>query len=167
MEETVPATLTETEIDKGLRVLAKALAPYLATELQKAGLADLAPASLQADYDARTCAVFTEGLTPNVLRRAKILFQLIADDGRTDSVTLSAALNASPREIGGSLTTPIKRRAAALGLPLPWDGGRGAEPYGGLPNPRPDDDPQRTYWADRKGIAKRMLKAIEEAGGSR
>jgi hypothetical protein len=45
-------------------------------------------------------------------------------------------------------------------LPLPFDGGEGALPWGGLPSPEPDDDRERTYWQDRNGIADRMVSAL-------
>jgi hypothetical protein len=59
------------------------------------------------------------------------------------------------------LTSPLKRRAKQLGLPLPFHGGEGSLAYGGIPDPQPDESPRRTYWSDRDGIARRMVEALE------
>lgn len=142
-----------------LRALAKALAPYIAEELRQ--LHALEYESLSPDFDPATCARFSADLGDGVLERAWVFFDLLARDGVTDSVALSGALDITPRELSGYLTTPLKRRAGALRLPLPFSGGRGAEAYGGIRSPSPDMDPQRTHWQDRDGIARRMLSAIE------
>jgi hypothetical protein len=83
--------------------------------------------------------------------------------GRMNSVDLAAFLEvSSPRQISGLLTTPLKRRARQLELPLPFVGGEGSLPYGGIPKPDPErDDPGRTYWEDRNGASARLVKAIQ------
>ena len=144
--------------DAAMKAFARALAPYLAVEL--AALTQVQNAS-DVNYDAATCARYVAELGTGVLDRSLVLFNALAQEGRTDSLSLSAALECRPPALAGSLTTPIKRRAKSLGLPLPFDGGQGSVEFGGLSRPRPGDDPGRTYWADRNGIAVRMLEAIK------
>jgi hypothetical protein len=144
--------------DQAMKALARALAPYLAEELARLTAAQDAS---DVNYDAATCARYVAELGTGVLHRAIVLFHVLAREGRTDSLALSAALECRPPALAGSLTTPIKRRAKTLGLPLPFDGGHGSVDFGGISSPRPGDDPGRTFWADRSGIAARMLEAIE------
>jgi hypothetical protein len=144
--------------EQALKALARALAPYLADELR--GLEELRRASLNPDFDGATCSLFVAGLGEQVRARAAVMFELLRRHGVIDSLQLASALGITPRELSGYLTTPLKRRASALQLPLPFDGGKGTEPYGGVRSPSPDMDPERTHWQDRDGIAERMLAAI-------
>src|SRR5438128_935874 len=123
------AGLTEAELDQGLRILARAAAPYVAGELRKSAPGHMAEEPLDVDYDDRTCAVFASELGRIVIERAFTLFENLDEPGRIDSLALAEKLDTTPRELSGMLTTPLKRRAAALGLPLPWEGGRGSEEY--------------------------------------
>lgn len=145
--------------ETAMKALARALAPYMADELSRRVQAQDAS---NVNYDAATCARYVAELGTGVLQRSLILFDSLARDGRTDSPALSAALRCRPPALAGSLTTPIKRRAKTLGLPLPFDGGHGSVDFGGISDPLPGDDPGRTYWADRNGIAARMLQAVED-----
>jgi hypothetical protein len=147
-----------TSPEAALRSLARALAPYIAEELRR--LEALERATLSPGFDEATCVRFVEDLGDGVLARARMLFELLDRDGVVDSVALAETVGITPRELSGYLTTPLKRRAAALKLPLPFSGGLGGEQYGGIPSPSPDMDPQRTHWQDRDGIARRMLAAI-------
>jgi hypothetical protein len=105
--------------------------------------------------------MFISELGDSVIERSRTLFELLARQHVVDSTELASALGVTPRALGGYLTTPLKRRANALGLPLPFDGGRGAEPFGGIGTPSPDMDRARTHWEDRDGIAPRMLIALD------
>ena len=83
------------------------------------------------------------------------------ENGRISSVELAKRSGVqSPKALAGFMTTSLKRNARSFGLPLPFDGGEGSLPFGGAPNPAPTDDPQRTYWVDREGIAERMVVAL-------
>ncbi len=147
-----------TSPDAALRSLAQALAPYIAEELRQ--LEALERETLSPEFDAATCARFVAELGDGVLDRARMLFERLDRDEVVNSVALAETLGITPRELSGYLTTPLKRRAAALKLPLPFSGGLGAEQYGGIRSPAPDMDPQRTHWQNRDGIAGRMLAAI-------
>lgn len=116
----------------------------------------------QADsYDEATCAKFVSGLGDEVLARAFVLFSLLAARCSVDSLTLADAIGVAPHAISGHLTTPLKRRARMLELPLPFLGGKGARPYSGLPGPVEGMVKGRTHWQDHAGIASRMLAVIE------
>jgi hypothetical protein len=144
--------------EETLRLLARALAPYLADELRR--LDTLGQEALNPNYDQRTCVRFVDGLGHQVLVRMIVLFELLQRERVVDSVRLANELGTTPRALSGYLTTPLKRRAKALDLPPPFAGGQGTELYGGIPSPSPDMDPERTHWEDREGIAARMLEAI-------
>ena len=116
---------------------------------------------LDPGYDEQTCAEFVVGLGDQVLERSLELFSLLADRNVVDSVALAAALGVAPRAISGHLTTPLKRRAKALKLPLPFGGGEGARTDSGLPEPPPGTNGSRTLWQDRDGVAARMLEAVK------
>jgi hypothetical protein len=147
-----------TESDATLRMLAHSLAPYIRDELRR--LDALESQKLDPRFDASTCAEYVLSLGDGVLTRARTLFGLLAGGDAISSVQLAGALEVTPRALSGYLTTPLKRRAKALGLPLPFAGGSGDKPYGGLTSPPADATPDRTYWRDRDGIAQRMLTAI-------
>lgn len=131
----------------------------MAQELQR--LRERADAPLSGDFDATTCAEFVRELGDRVLERARTLFGYLAAGQVVDSIELASALGVTPRALSGHLTTPLKRRARSLNLPLPFDGGRGGESYGGISAPAVDMDPKRTHWKNRNGIAQRMLAALD------
>jgi hypothetical protein len=148
--------ITSAEADDLLRRFATILAPYVAEVL------DRPTVSLSPEYDQPTCTVFCSKLGDGVVDRAVALFDHLARRGKISSVDLAALLSLEgPRSIPGALNTPLKRRAKELNLPFPFAGGEGALEYGGLPDPGNDDLPERTYWADRDGIAARMLPALK------
>jgi hypothetical protein len=129
------------------RALARWLAPYVAEELGLTGPSQRQPSPLQG-YDDATCAVFVVSLGDVVLDNAEVFFARLGQEGEIGSLALADAIGvASPRNIAAVLTTPLKRRAKALSLPLPW-----AEDARG----------QRTVWLDRENIAERMLRAVRE-----
>lgn len=109
---------------------------------------------------AYPCVSYVQTLTPVIRERARVLFASLAEHGRIDSVEVAAILECERKEIGACLTRSLRNRAEALDLPLPYDGGRGEEPYGGISNPRASDDPGRTYYQDREGIAQAMIDAL-------
>ena len=116
------------------------------------------PVSGDADplYTPATCQEFAQGLSDDVLRRAQRLFQPLGQVGRIDSAQLAEILGTSPASLGGLLTTPLSRRADAMGLPLPYVIDR-------IPGSR------RRVWRDHAGIAGRVALAIRdelEARGS-
>jgi len=163
MAVTVSITLTEAQ----LAHFATTLSPYLAatadTDPPRLGASGpyLGPTGSDPGYDAETCAEFVRGLGPGVVERGIVLYRALAGEGKIDSVSLAASLGLDgPSVLSGALTTALKRRADHLGLPYPFDGGQGQEMYGGITNPADDDDPERTHWADRDGLAGRMLAAL-------
>lgn len=138
-----------TTSDTALKALARALAPLIAEEL---GLeARSRSRHKHAPFDEETCRQFvgSNRLGDNVLLRAKKFFGALASHGRVASLDLVALLELKgATSIPANLTNSLKKRAARLDLPLPWDEGVGAD--------------GRTVWLDRDGNAKRMLAAIEE-----
>jgi hypothetical protein len=88
-------------------------------------------------------------LGDGVLLRARIFFERLAEAGRVGSLELVDLLDLKgPTSIPANLTNPLKKRAARLGLEVPWE--------------EDADRENRTVWRDRDGIAERMLRAIEE-----
>ena len=149
-------TTNTLDADRVLREFARLLAPYIADELERPR------PTVSPSYDAATCTLFVNTLGTGVLERAFSLFDMLAAKGRVSSVELAPEITTGgPRAIGGALTSPLKRRAKQLGLPLPFLGGEGAREYGGIPSPLPADDPRRTYWQDHDGVADRMMSAIK------
>jgi hypothetical protein len=135
------------DAEAAARALAHWLAPYLAEELGLTPQPQLQPSPLES-YDEGTCTVFVSSLGDVVLDNAEVFFTRLAHDGEIGSLALADAIGvASPRNIPAVLTTPVKKRAKALSLPLPW-----AE----------DAHGQRTVWLNREGIAERMLHAVHE-----
>jgi hypothetical protein len=129
------------------RALARWLAPYVAEELGLPSVSQSKPAPLES-YDEATCAVYVASLGDVVLDNAETFFARLGQEGEIGSLALADAIGvASPRNIAAVLTTPLKKRAKALSLPLPW-----AEAAHG----------QRTVWLDRDDIAERMLHAVRE-----
>lgn len=159
------ASRTHAPADDALRALAKAIAPYVAEELRLLNQREYE--ALDPDYNERTCDRFVADLGPFVLERALLFFTALDRDQVLDSLQLAEMLAVAPRELSGNLTTPLKRRAKSLGLPLPFTGGRGDQLYGGIDDPAGDMDPQRTYWRDRAAIAERMSVALQREQDAR
>jgi hypothetical protein len=135
------------DAETAARALARWLAPYVAEELGPERRSQPEP-SPSPSYDDATCAVFVASLGDVVLENADVFFARLVHEGEIGSLTLADAIGvASPRNIAAVLTTPLKKRAKALALPLPW-----AE----------DAHGQRTVWVDRDGIGERMLHAVRE-----
>jgi hypothetical protein len=136
-----------------LRALARELAPLIAEEL---GLDTPSrghrPASVvRGRYDHRTIVEFLSPLHlgDSVLVRARVFFAQLAKEGRVGSLELVELLDLKgATSIPANLTNPLKKRAARLGLEVPWE--------------EDADRENRTVWLDRDGIADRMLEAIEE-----
>lgn len=134
------------------RALARWLAPYLAEELGLTRGWQSKPSHVES-YDDATCAVYVAPLGDVVLENSEIFFARLEHDGEIGSLALADAIGvASPRNIAAVLTTPLKKRAKALALPLPW-----AE----------DAHGQRTVWLDRENIAARMLQAVHNEKAQR
>jgi hypothetical protein len=135
--------------DDGKRALAKELAPLIAEELglNRHEIRRITPSE---DYDAGTCAAFVESLGDSVLDNGLTFWQLLAKNGEAGSLDVTAAIGvARPSVLPFVLTTPLKRRAKALGLiSRPW-----------LEDTSSDN---RTIWRDRDGIAERMIEAINK-----
>jgi len=137
-----------------LRALARELAPLIAEEL---GL-EVQPGSSRprSRYDERTILEFLSPLHlgDTVLVRAWKFFDELARDGRIGSLELVDLLELKgPTSIPANLTNPLKKRAAKLGLEVPWE--------------EKADREDRTVWVDRDGIAERMLRAIDVEIGRR
>lgn len=134
--------------DEAARALARWLAPFLADELEAltGTPASGTPARASDSYDPATCAVFVSTLGDVVLANAETFFAHLAGQGEIGSLTLTESIGVgSPRNIPSVLTTPLKRRAKALGITVPW---------------REDARDERTVWVDHDGLATRMLDAI-------
>ena len=102
-------------------------------------------------YDHRTIIEFLSPLHlgDSVLLRARVFFRQLAKEGRVGSLELVELLDLKgATSIPANLTNPLKKRAARLGLELPWE--------------EDADRENRTVWVDRDGIAARMLEAIDE-----
>lgn len=98
-------------------------------------------------YSAAECAEFAAGLGDAVARRALTLFQVLRDEGRVSARRLARELDIPARAVSGSVSGRLSRRAAELGLPLPYDASRPG---------------RTTLWHDRDGIARRMVAALEQ-----
>ena len=136
--------------------LARLLAPYIITELRALGILPASPAGASASpgtvpdvlYDAQTCDVFASRLGDNVLRRALVMFRLLALAGQLDSTALLGALpeaNTTPH-LASLLTSHLRHRCKTMGLRYPW---RATKRRG------------RVVWVDFDGIAGRMVQALE------
>jgi hypothetical protein len=131
--------------DAAGRALAAWLAPYIAAELGRAR--PPTPVSERDAYVEATCAEFVQALGDKVLRNATTFFTAIQERGQIGSLELAERLGVgSPRNIPAVLTTPLKRRARAMGLPYPW--GESA------------DHTNRTVWLSIEGVPERMLSAL-------
>ena len=132
-----------------LRALARELAPLIAEELGLEKPSGRAAASHRR-YDHRTIVEFLSPLHlgDSVLLRARMFFAQLAKEGRVGSLELVELLDLKgATSIPANLTNPLKKRAARLGLPLPWE--------------EAADRENRTVWLDRDDIATRMLEAID------
>lgn len=104
-------------------------------------------ASANSVYPEDTCRAFAQGLKDEVLDRALTLFWALAREGSIDSNDLGALLGARSRQAGALVSTPMKRRAEEMDLPLPYVIGRSS--------------PSRLRtWSDQFGIAERMASAL-------
>lgn len=103
--------------------------------------------SADSIYPEDTCRAFAQGLRDDVLDRALTLFWALAREGSIDSNDLGALLGARSRQAGALISTPMKRRAEEMDLPLPYVIGRSS--------------PSRLRtWSDQFGIADRMAAAL-------
>lgn len=135
---------------EALRALAKELAPLIAEELGLS-LPERRSTPVTADYDERTCIEFLSPLNlgDSVLLRARLFFARLAEVGAIGSLELVELLDLKgATSIAANLTNPLKKRAARLGLQVPWE--------------ESADREDRTVWLDRDGIAERMVHAIED-----
>lgn len=146
----MPDPLPPHPLDEIAPILARWLAPYIAAELNiKPHEPDLTP-----EYDEETCRVFVSGIGDAVIKRAELFFFALTSAShdaspQLDSLRLARLLETdSPRNIASMLTTPLKRRAKALGLPVPWAEASSAE--------------NRTVWLDRDEIAGRMYVVLSD-----
>lgn len=138
-------SLSTSQLDELGAQLARWLAPYIAVEL---GLGAPDQATTQAAFHEAQCQEFVKGLGTGVLNRAADFFMKLRDDGQIGSVELAQHLSlGTPRNIAAALTNSLKQRSKALGVERPW---RELESQDG-----------RTVWADRDGIAARMVPAIQ------
>jgi hypothetical protein len=144
-----------TVTDESAREFAKLLAPYVAQELRRTGAAPELAASeemgqsaeIVSAYGDDTCREFVSALGETVLENAAIFFRALRTDKTIGSLELAELLGvASPRNLPSILTTPLKRRARALGLPVPW-------------NTSADAD-DRTVWRSPPDVVRRMQRAI-------
>jgi hypothetical protein len=92
------------------------------------------------------CLEFASGLSDEVLDRAIVLFGILNRDGTVGTKTAAQALGVTPRELPGLIITPLRRRADALELPIPYLAER-------------DEATGRRRWRDREGIAGRLREA--------
>jgi hypothetical protein len=131
--------------DAAARAIAAWLTPYIAAEL--GGEAPVL-ADRPEDYDTRTCREFVSTLGDKVLRNSRTFFSAIVDRGEVGSLELASLMGVgSPRNIPAILTTPLKRRAKAMGRGNPWR--------------ESVDHTNRTVWVSKDGVAKRMLSAVD------
>ena len=135
-----------------LRALARELAPLIAHELGiEPGNRPDRPRVARGRYDRATIVEFLSPrhLGDSVLLRARTFFRRLAEAGQIGSLELVELLDLKgPTSIAANLTNPLKRRAARLGLDVPWE--------------ETADRHNRTVWRDRDGIADRMRRAIDE-----
>lgn len=147
------------ELEKpALRALAKALAPYIAEELGLGSPALSARVSDEA-WDDDQIREYVEELTPEVAARAVSFFGLLKQ-GSLSSKALDRLEEpghnpdrppaepdrpwlgeADARHLAGLVTTPLSRRAAALGLPAPFER---------------EVRRSETVWRDSLGLAERL-----------
>jgi hypothetical protein len=105
-------------------------------------------------YDDRTCREFVAGLSTPVLRRSIVLFSALAERETVSASAVAEELEVSPQELPGLLTTPLRRRANSLGVPLPYVIARHSATG-------------RRSWSDEGGIARRLEHAARAADAER
>ena len=132
------------------RALAAWLAPYLAEHLGspvEPGETDVIEGST-GDYTDEAVAEFVRGLGSKVLVNSKPFFAAMGERGQVGSLEVARMVGvSSPRNIPSVLTTPLKRRAKTMDLPLPWRSGA--------------DHEDRTLWFSIDDLAERFVKAID------
>lgn len=99
-------------------------------------------------YGPEICATFASGLRAEVAERGLLFFRRLAKDGEIDSAVAAEILGVRPTELAGRLMTPIRRRAEALSLALPYAAAR-------APKTR------QRIWRDHLGNAARLGEALE------
>jgi hypothetical protein len=105
-------------------------------------------------YDDPTCREFVAGLSTPVLRRSIVLFSALAERETVSASAVAEELEVNPQELPGLLTTPLRRRANALGVPLPYVIAR-------------HSSTGRRSWSDEGGIARRLEQAARAADAER
>lgn len=138
--------------DEAGRALAAWLAPYLAARLGTTtgrGAREIAPMEAEAAlYTDDAIREFVRGLGNKVLVNCKPFFAALVERGQIGSLEVARMVGvSSPRNIPSVLTTPLKRRAKALGLPMPWRSGA--------------DHEDRTLWLAIEGVAEKFVEAID------
>lgn len=137
--------------EKAARSLAAWLAPYISEEL---GLGPGRPGKATDEdqdsaFDDDTCREYVRGLGDKVLINGHAFFEALDRKRRIGSVEAAAIVGVStPRNLPSVLTTPLKRRARAVGVPLPW---------------RVESDYEdRTVWIATGDVPSRLVKAITD-----
>lgn len=110
------------------------------------------------------CAQFVRSLPETVQPRAAAFFAMLEREGRMGSPEVADLLECKRSGIGGLLTRWIREAARTNDWPLPYEGGLGEEPYGGIASPRASDDRGVTYYIDRDGNAARIVEAARRIG---
>lgn len=147
--------MSTTHSEEAARALAAWLAPFIAKELGLTdrsrggvgGLPLVADADVAAAYTPEVCSSFVSALGEKVLLNATTFFHALTKDGEIGSLQLAEMIGVgSPRNIPAVLTTPLKRRAKALRLPMPW-----------VESTTPDD---RTLWIGIDGLTRLMFHTL-------
>lgn len=134
------------------RAFAAWLAPYLVEHLgspvdRRQGVREVVAGST-GDYTDEAVAEFVRGLGSKVLVNGRPFFAALGEQRQVGSLEVARMVGvSSPRNIASVLTTPLKRRARSMGLPLPWRSGT--------------DHEDRTLWFAIDGLAERFVKAID------
>ena len=145
--------MNSTLSDEAGRALAAWLAPYLAEQLGRVdehSSAVVLPVGTSAEaFDDAGSREFVRGLGDKVLVNSWPFFSALNERGQIGSLEVARMIGvSSPRNIPAVLTTPLKRRAKALGLPLPWRSGA--------------DHEGRTLWFAISDISEKLVKAIDD-----
>src|SRR5947209_4881688 len=116
----------------------EAITDAVIEELADRGLVLASTPTLGPEYDAATCATLAGELGDNTLEASEVLYGLLAKKGEVGALELMKALELDRTPtIAFVVTTPLKRIAARLGLPWPFDVDTGRD--------------GRTVWRDRDG----------------
>ena len=108
---------------EALRALARELAPLIAAELGLDRPSGRPAPAAHGRYDHRTIVEFLSPLHlgDSVLLLGRTFFDQLAKEGRVNSLELVELLGLKgPTSIPANLTNPLKKRAARLGLAVPW-----------------------------------------------